>query len=66
LNSYYILLDKLVKGVFLGEVPKEEEPNYDIMYLARPCRIGVDGNVLVIDARNINHYNKRRKNEKVD
>tara|TARA_R110002153_G_scaffold54746_1_gene152300 strand:+ start:437 stop:718 length:282 start_codon:yes stop_codon:yes gene_type:complete len=62
----YILLDKLVKGIFLGKVPKEEECNYDIMYLSQPCRIAVGGEILVIDAKNINHYNKRRKNEKVN
>tara|TARA_R110002153_G_scaffold54747_1_gene152312 strand:+ start:595 stop:879 length:285 start_codon:yes stop_codon:yes gene_type:complete len=62
----YILLDKLVKGVFLGKVPKEEEFYYDIMYLSQPCRIAIGEEVLIIDAKNINHYSKRRTNEKVN
>jgi hypothetical protein len=62
----YVLLDKLVKGIFLGKVPEEEKINYDIMYLMNPCRVAVGNEILVVDSRNINHHNKRRKNEKVN
>ena len=62
----YILLDKLVRGIFLGKVPDEEKFIYDVMYLANPCRIAVGNEILIVDAKNINHHNKRRKNEKVN